>query len=229
MKGDDFTRHCESCEKNVYNLSLLTRDEANDLIREKEGKLCISLYRRFDGTVLTADCPTGLRAIRRQYLKTRAKVMAFAAMIWGFIIGTSSCTNPFEPRFIGVAVMPPNFHADINGKHEDTYAYAINDTSLNEIMVSTYDSTMWIFIDSSERAPGTYKNHHGIFPAGGYHDHSKLDSNIWYDGELKIIDINSYHASGTFWFNARDSSSTDTVKITNGSFETGISFGKIPK
>src|SRR5689334_2857331 len=76
MNGTDYVRHCEHCEKNVYNLSLLTRAEANALIQEKEGKLCVTLYKRFDGTSLTADCPVGLRAIRRNYLKARVKVVA---------------------------------------------------------------------------------------------------------------------------------------------------------
>jgi hypothetical protein len=76
MNGNDTVRSCVQCEKNVYDLSLLTRAESSDLIREKEGKLCIRFYKRFDGTVLTADCPKGLRAIRKSYLKSRARVLA---------------------------------------------------------------------------------------------------------------------------------------------------------
>src|SRR5579872_573163 len=83
--GDDYARLCKKCDKNVYNLSLMTLDEANELILEKEGKLCAILYKRFDGKVLTADCPVGLRAIRRQYLTARAKVITLALAIWGFI------------------------------------------------------------------------------------------------------------------------------------------------
>jgi hypothetical protein len=224
LKGDDRARLCTTCDKNVYNLSLMTLDEANDLIREKEGNLCIELYRRFDGTVLTADCPVGLRTIRRQYLKSRAKAIAFALSIWGFITGTSSC---YEPTIAGIFA---GHVADINGKPKYAFFSGINDTTVNEIMVRTFDSTLWIFIDSSERTPGTYRNNHGIFPAGGFIDPSKPDSYIWYDGELKIISINDYHASGTFWFKAkRASSGTDSVIITNGEFEAPIMYGKIPQ
>jgi hypothetical protein len=93
MQGDAVTRFCGDCKKNVYNLSLLTRDEANALILEHEGKLCVSLYRRFDGTVLTADCPKGLRAIRGQYLKTRAKVIAATVAVLGYLgFAVSSCS-----------------------------------------------------------------------------------------------------------------------------------------
>ena len=64
MKGSSRVRHCVSCEKNVYNLSGMTRPEADSLIRSREGELCIRLARRADGTVITDDCPIGLRASR---------------------------------------------------------------------------------------------------------------------------------------------------------------------
>ena len=95
MEGDNFARHCGECEKNVYDLSMLTRAEGNELIREKEGHLCVKYYQRFDGTVLTADCPVGLRALRRQYLRTRAKFVAAALAVWAVIAGSSaSCSSP---------------------------------------------------------------------------------------------------------------------------------------
>ena len=40
--------------------------EAEELIRQKEGHLCMRFYQRADGTVMTADCPIGLRAWRRR-------------------------------------------------------------------------------------------------------------------------------------------------------------------
>jgi hypothetical protein len=35
--------------------------EAERLVVEKEGRLCVRFHRRADGTVLTRDCPVGLR------------------------------------------------------------------------------------------------------------------------------------------------------------------------
>jgi len=63
MPGTDRVRHCSQCGKNVYSLSAMTRREAEKLLRETEGSLCMRLYRRADGTVLTENCPAGLRAI----------------------------------------------------------------------------------------------------------------------------------------------------------------------
>ena len=59
MSGDDRTRHCGDCRKNVYNLSDMTRDEAEALIVAKEGKLCVRYFQRHDGTILLADCTVG--------------------------------------------------------------------------------------------------------------------------------------------------------------------------
>ncbi len=64
MVGDDHVRHCGECDKDVYNLSALTRSEGERLLLQSEGRLCLRIYRRSDGTVLTADCPVGARRIR---------------------------------------------------------------------------------------------------------------------------------------------------------------------
>lgn len=64
MVGDHKSRFCGQCEKNVYNLSAMTREEAELLVLSKEGNLCVQLWKRTDGTVITADCPVGLRRKR---------------------------------------------------------------------------------------------------------------------------------------------------------------------
>ena len=55
MRGDDQVRFCKHCSLNVYNLSAMTRAQAERLVAEREGRLCIRMYRRLDGTVVTAD------------------------------------------------------------------------------------------------------------------------------------------------------------------------------
>ncbi len=56
MHGNDQVRFCDHCQLNVYNLSQMTRSAAEQLLIEKEGHLCVRLYRRMDGTVITRDC-----------------------------------------------------------------------------------------------------------------------------------------------------------------------------
>jgi hypothetical protein len=64
MVGDNRVRFCDKCQLNVYNTSLMSATETVQLIKEKEGRVCIQLYRRSDGTVITDNCPVGLRAVR---------------------------------------------------------------------------------------------------------------------------------------------------------------------
>ncbi len=66
MDGGDRVRHCASCDKDVFDLSALTRDEAEALLRERAGNLCVSYYQRTDGTVITSDCTVGIAKRRRR-------------------------------------------------------------------------------------------------------------------------------------------------------------------
>jgi hypothetical protein len=66
MRGDDQVRFCKHCSLNVYNLSAMTRDAAERLVAEREGRLCIRMYRRLDGTVVTADCEGAIRLAARR-------------------------------------------------------------------------------------------------------------------------------------------------------------------
>jgi hypothetical protein len=66
MIGDERVRFCGQCSLNVFNLSSMTRSDAESLIARTEGRLCVRFYRRSDGSIITKDCPVGLRAIRRR-------------------------------------------------------------------------------------------------------------------------------------------------------------------
>jgi hypothetical protein len=84
MSGDDRSRRCAKCEKNVYDLSEMTTKEAEALLAAKGEKPCVRIFRRPDGTVITSDCPEGKR------LRRRRRVIALAA---GLAIGTSVATT----------------------------------------------------------------------------------------------------------------------------------------
>jgi len=72
MIGDDQVRFCVHCQKDVYNLSGMAREEAEQLVRDREGNICVRLYRRADGTVMTSDCPVGVRRKRVKQVATVA-------------------------------------------------------------------------------------------------------------------------------------------------------------
>jgi hypothetical protein len=65
MVGDERVRVCNGCERPVFNLSEMTRAEAEAVLAARGIKPCVRFYRRADGTVMTADCSTGARRSRR--------------------------------------------------------------------------------------------------------------------------------------------------------------------
>ncbi len=84
MMGGERKRYCGDCKLNVYNLSGMSKTEAENLLINSEGRLCVRFYRRPDGTILTKDCPVGWHAVKQRVTKISA---AFAALIFGIFSG----------------------------------------------------------------------------------------------------------------------------------------------
>ena len=88
MRGDDRQRYCSECKLNVYNLSEMNQREAENFLFEAEGRVCVRLYRRSDGTVITQDCPVGWQLIKRKVSRAATAVFGliagFFGGVWGF-------------------------------------------------------------------------------------------------------------------------------------------------
>ena len=80
MFGNDRKRFCGECKLNVYNLSGMTQEDAQDLLENSEGRLCVRFYRRADGTVLTQNCPVG-------WAKVKQRARVFATAVFSMIMG----------------------------------------------------------------------------------------------------------------------------------------------
>jgi hypothetical protein len=125
MRGSDRVRFCKHCQLNVYNLSAMSRIDAEELVNSQEGRLCVSFYRRQDGTVITSDCGGGIRfAARRAWRMASGAVAAAACIVlaplgWG---SPSKCdpTKPTEvqPAEVTQVVggMPPPNAVPIRGE-----------------------------------------------------------------------------------------------------------------
>ncbi|MGI9107108.1 MAG: hypothetical protein ACR2G4_12770 [Pyrinomonadaceae bacterium] len=84
MRGNERMRFCEQCSLNVYNLSNMSRQEAEALIVGAQGRLCVRYYRRADGTILTGNCPVGLQALKRRASKfSRAAISTVLSFFAG--------------------------------------------------------------------------------------------------------------------------------------------------
>lgn len=85
MVGDERERFCHSCALNVYNISEMTKSDAEEfLLGRMESRVCVKFYKRTDGTLITDNCPKALRAIRdrgRRLMKIAAGFLAFLGLI----------------------------------------------------------------------------------------------------------------------------------------------------
>lgn len=84
MDGDDQVRFCGRCRKNVYNVAAMTAEEALAVVDRGEGRACMMLARRADGTVVTGGCRAALRRARRRGL------LAFALALPVVLVGQLS-------------------------------------------------------------------------------------------------------------------------------------------
>lgn len=86
MTGDERVRACSVCDKQVFNISEMTRAEAQALLVARNGDWCTRYYQRADGTILLADC-----AIVKG---RRARRLAAAAFAIVSAVATSATAEP---------------------------------------------------------------------------------------------------------------------------------------
>lgn len=101
MTGDERARFCQLCHKHVYNLSAMSRADAEALVKEKEGRVCVRFYRRADGTVITDNCPVGLRRVRDRLRWIGAGLAALLGVVAsGMIAAASSRRTSVKSWFV---------------------------------------------------------------------------------------------------------------------------------
>jgi predicted Fe-S protein YdhL (DUF1289 family) len=108
MSGDEQARFCKGCQKNVFNISMMSRAEAEKLIREKEGHLCVRYAQRADGTIITQDCPVGLEKAKIAALRPwRYFAAGVAALLASVVTAFGGQANPPQKcEVMGKPAMP---------------------------------------------------------------------------------------------------------------------------
>jgi hypothetical protein len=98
MVGNERVRFCNQCNLNVYNLSAMAKNDAERLVSQTEGRLCVRYYRRADGTILTENCPVGLRALKRRASRIAgASISAVLSFFAGIFAVTGLREQPLIP------------------------------------------------------------------------------------------------------------------------------------
>jgi len=95
MRGDERKRFCDLCELNVYNVAGMTEKEVRELVSLANGRLCMRLMRRADGSVMTQDCPVGLAAYRKRVARYAGAAMA--TVLGLFSVSYGQRNDPRKP------------------------------------------------------------------------------------------------------------------------------------
>jgi len=152
MINDERARHCNKCDKQVFDLSEMTRAEAEALIIEKHGKLCARYYRRADGTILTSDCRVGAAAGRKR------KIIAVAslAMISAGVAAVVRRHNRVELDAIDTVEIAPareatSTHVEANARTEAPPPKPLPPPKVEEVEPPMMHTMGVIAIDHSDR------------------------------------------------------------------------------
>ncbi|HWO03111.1 MAG TPA: carboxypeptidase-like regulatory domain-containing protein, partial [Blastocatellia bacterium] len=162
MVGSQNIRFCTECNKHVYNLSGMTRGEAEALVASApKGRLCARLTRGADGTTLTADDQPSVQLIWRRASPIANVVVS--AMLTMSTPGIASAAGINSDRSSIASVFdapdpeaaPQGAVAALSGSTTDKQGHAIRgaklmlineDTGDTQTAVSSYDGTFRFFV-----------------------------------------------------------------------------------
>src|ERR1700733_2460408 len=88
MIGNDATRFCGGCNLQVYNTSVISSAEVQNILNMDADQVCLRIYRKADGTIITDECPRWLRPLRsgwRHIAKIAVAVVAIATSTQGVL------------------------------------------------------------------------------------------------------------------------------------------------
>jgi hypothetical protein len=164
MRGDERKRFCSQCSLNVYNLSGMTRDEAENLLLMSEGGVCVRFYRRADGTVLTEDCPVGWRAVRRRVSRAAT---AFVSLCAGIFAGIFAFNQPKTGTPASVAAessparraAPPSFAEAVKAFEGDASAPSTEGWSVGVPLTDLYPPVAVTPVNPGEARKDIKKKH----------------------------------------------------------------------
>lgn len=105
LQGDEKKRHCSQCNLHVYKVSAMTTVEAVALFQKvRSERVCAQLFHRFDGTVMTKDCPSawavGLSEAVRRIGKPTGIIAGALVLLLALVF---SFVTLFGDRFFGAS------------------------------------------------------------------------------------------------------------------------------
>ena len=151
MEGTETVRFCDQCQLNVHNLSRMSDNEVTDLLEKKNGRMCVFMYQREDGTVITDNCPVALRAMRsRIQAYAYVSLLALVGCLAFSLNAHGSVSAPIDPRFL-----PNNEVGQLADYSYDTarvIAKIVTVTTFAVVTVITYAVACYVPLPSNRKS-----------------------------------------------------------------------------
>lgn len=106
MPGSNRVRDCGQCKCKVFNMSQMSRREANAFLVENGTSQCMILEQRQDGSIVTDECPVPLRNIRNILGKLRHAVAVILTLTFSGAAALAQQCPPNSRAIMGKFVMP---------------------------------------------------------------------------------------------------------------------------
>ena len=93
MTGNRRQRFCQECNKTVYNLSAMTREEAEALVARFAGRLCARVERDTSGVTISEAMRTAPQLVSRRASPVAAALMSTVIGLGGNVMATTLGAN----------------------------------------------------------------------------------------------------------------------------------------
>ncbi|HEX8396018.1 MAG TPA: ankyrin repeat domain-containing protein [Pyrinomonadaceae bacterium] len=97
MFGNEEVRFCEHCAKSVHNLSMMTRKDAERLVKKSNGNLCIRYYTDKNKKIALRDAPVQITRLGRRVSQFAASVFTAALSVSAVAAQGSARIAPETP------------------------------------------------------------------------------------------------------------------------------------
>lgn len=102
MQGDERTRHCEACHRQVHNLSLMTQQERRALLSATGESPCVAYFQHVNGRPIDVTALPASNPLKHLLSQAAAVSLGSMAMMTGCSSGKKQ-----PPLMMGV-ICPPS-------------------------------------------------------------------------------------------------------------------------
>jgi ankyrin repeat protein len=183
MIGNDRVRFCEHCNLHVTNLSSLTRQAAIRLVARSQGRLCVRMVKRSDGSVLTKQMPKQLHQIARRVSRVAASAFT-ATLSLATVAAQTGSASTSPPRENVVAESPLSsveIGCSLSGVISDPHGAVISRAVVT--LINLKNNSFFTFVTADD---GGYKI--TLLPAGSYQLAVNASSFVPSVDELQLAD-----------------------------------------